>query len=464
MNSTCNRPSTREPLTPITFSTWSEHSTSCGKLGRHYVEGDARLASLRFDNSPAADHLWDLLLSEEDRLAQARRNGIKIVGTMKDLGTIPIMAFALPELCAFYPDGAWWTPCIMQDGDGLFACADRLGIDASFCPVRAMLGAFVAGNRFPLPDLITCSAGAICDDFSAIAQRVESLGHPILWWEIPYRRRPSADEAAVELANGMIVPQSQIDVVSTELERIRSALSSLAGQPLSDAKLSESIRRTNAIRALLRNLRETVFTAPKAPLPALELMIAEMLILHFCSDREATESVLSALLELAHTRTASNAGYGSEADVKVFWVNPTADLRAMMVLEDCGARLCGTDFLFSHALDTLDETLPPLTALAHAAMSDPMTGPVEQRASRIIADMRRYGADALIVSRIPGASHCAHEGKAIIERVSRELTVPCIEIEIPSQTDALAPALRTRIEALVETVRNGRNTRNGILE
>lgn len=455
MNATSTIPPTPTKLKPIAFSSWSEHRTLCGKLGRHYVEGDTRLTALRFDDSPVADRLWDLLLSEEDRLADARRNGIKIVGTMKDLGTIPILAFALPELCAFYPDGAWWTPCIMQNGDGLFAIADRLGIDDSFCPVRAMLGAFVAGNRFPIPDLLTCSAGAICDDFSAIAQRVESLGHPILWWEIPYRRRPSADEAAVELANGMIIPKTQIDVVSAELERIRSALSNLAGRPLTDALLSESIRRANKSRALLHDLRKTVFSAPRAPLPALELMIAEMLILHFCSDRTATESVLSDLLALVRKRSASNAGYGSESDVNVFWVNPTADLRAMMVLEDCGARLCGTDFLFSHALDPLDETLPPLTALAHAAMSDPMTGPVEQRASRIIADMRRYGAEALIVSRIPGASHCAHEGKAMIESVSRELSVPCIEIEIPSQTDALAPALRTRIEALVETVQSG---------
>ena len=41
--------------------------------------------------------------------------------------------------------------------------------------------------------------------------------------------------------------------------------------------------------------------------------------------------------------------------VGVFWVNPVADLRVMNVLEACGGRLCGTEFLFTHALDPLDE-------------------------------------------------------------------------------------------------------------
>ena len=444
-------------LKPIPFLEWQGRSTSCGSLGRHYEEGDSRLASLRFDESAASDRLWELLLSEDDRLAAARRNGLKIVGTMKDLGTVPVMAYALPELRAFYPDGAWWTPCIMQNGDGLFAIADRLGVDDSFCPVRAMLGAFVAGNRFPIPDLLTCSVGAICDDFSAIAQRVEALGHPILWWEMPYRRAPEPHEQAVLMENGMAVPKSQVDVVCLELERIRQALSDLAERQLSDAMLAEGIRRANQIRNVLGRLREAVFTAPRSPLPALELLIAEMLVIHFCSDRDATASILSELLELVNQRIAQNAGYGSVADVKVFWVNPTADLRAMIVLEDCGARLCGTDFLFTHALDPISETLPPITALAQSALSDPMVGPSDQRIERIISDMRKLGAEALVVSRIPGASHCAHEGKRITEQVAQKLSVPCIEIEIPSLTDAFAPALRTRIEALVETAKARRD-------
>ncbi|MHC4647576.1 MAG: hypothetical protein ACYTBJ_19085, partial [Planctomycetota bacterium] len=141
-----------------------------GPLGRHLQDRDRRLLKLRYDNSEAALRLWNFLLTEEQRLQEARANGKKIVGTMKDLGTVPVMAYSLDNLVAFYPDGAWWIPCVMELGAGLLKVADSLGIDESFCPVRAMLGAFVTEAHFPVPDRLICSVGATCDDFSAIAQ------------------------------------------------------------------------------------------------------------------------------------------------------------------------------------------------------------------------------------------------------------------------------------------------------
>src|SRR5512133_505791 len=155
-----------------------------GRLARHVKqEGDLRLLQLRFDNSAASLRLWNFLLSENRRLEQARAQGDLLVGTMKDLGTVPVMAYSLPGVRAFYPDGAWWTPCLMECSDGLLQQAARLGIDDSFCPVRAMLPAFLNGEHFPRPDLLVCSTGAVCDDFSAIAQHLERCGHPIFWWE-----------------------------------------------------------------------------------------------------------------------------------------------------------------------------------------------------------------------------------------------------------------------------------------
>ena len=67
-----------------------------GPLSRHVEDGDSRLAKLQFDNSPAALRLWNFLLTEEDRLREARLAGGKLIGTMKDLGTVPVMAYSLP--------------------------------------------------------------------------------------------------------------------------------------------------------------------------------------------------------------------------------------------------------------------------------------------------------------------------------------------------------------------------------
>ncbi len=430
-----------------------------GPLRRHVVrEKNFRLQQLQFDNSPAALRLWNFLLTENERLHQARAHGDKIVGTMKDLGTVPVMAYALPGLRAFYPDGAWWTPCLMECSDKLLQQAEKMGIDASFCPVRAMLPAFENGRHFPRPDLLVCSTGAICDDFSAIAQRLEHLGHSILWWEIPRRRQPALGEMACELPGHVAAPKIQVDCVRTELQRVGQALGELAGKALDNDVLAAGIRAANQARRLLDSLRRTVYGAPAAPLPALEMLVAEMLALHFCSDRAETIAVLEGLLGEVQARAQRNQFMGCAEAARIFWVNPVADLRAMNLLEGLGGRICGSDYMFTHALDLIAEDLPPLEALARTALADPMVGPTEDRAARIVRECQANRAEAVVVSRIPGASHCAREGDIILEIVRREIGIPGIELEIPPVCDAMRPSLGSRLQALVETVR-ARRTR-----
>jgi len=427
-----------------------------GPLRRHVDDGDLRLPSLLYDDSPAALRLWNFLLTEESRLHEARAQGKTIVGTMKDLGTVPVMAYSLPDVVAFYPDGAWWIPCVMELSAGLLGIADSLGIDESFCPVRAMLGAFVTGAHFPIPDLLTCSVGATCDDFSAIAQRLNGLGYPILWWEAPHRRHPDPGEEAVVLPGGFVAPAAQVAFVRRELERVGQALEAASGQRLDDARLAEGIRVANRVRRVLAELREVAFTAEPCPIPALEMLIAEMLAIHFCSDRDEAVVVLEDLLAEARRRADAGVGPVPRDAIRVFWVNPVADLRAMNLLEDCGGRICGTEYLFCHALDEIPEDLPPMEALARMALADPMVGSATDRAERVCADIRRFGAEALVVSRIPGASHCATEGAVIGEVVRAKLELPVIEIEVPPVSDPVQRALATRLEALIEVAREGR--------
>ncbi|MDD2710600.1 MAG: 2-hydroxyacyl-CoA dehydratase family protein [Verrucomicrobiae bacterium] len=427
-----------------------------GSLRRHLRDNDQRLRRLRFDPSPAALHLWNFLLTEEDRLRQARADGRMIVGVMKDLGTVPVMAYALSNVVAFYPDGAWWIPCLMEQQEDCLALADSLGVTETFCPVRAMLGAFLNEAHFPSPDLLICSAGATCDDFSAIVQRLEGLGRIVHWWEIPYRRPPVKGEKRVLLPGGAAAPASLVAAVRAELQRIRRLLAERSGQSLDDAVLSAGIRRANRVRHLLGELRRQVFGAPQTPLPALEMLIAEMLAIHFCSDFAGTERVLKGLLREVKCRVREGKGFQETDAARIFWVNPVADLRVMNLAEAAGGRICGTDYMFTHALDTIPVELPPMEALARMALSDPMAGLSKDRAARIARDVQVYGAEAVVISRIPGASHCASEGRMIGGILQGTLDLPVIEIEAPSISDSLAPHLRTRLEALVETVKQRR--------
>jgi hypothetical protein len=426
-----------------------------GPLSRHvHLESDLRLRHLRFDNSPAALRLWNFLLTENQRLAQARAQGEKLVGAMKDLGTVPVMAYSLPGLRAFYPDGAWWTPCLMECSDGLLQQAEKLGLDASYCPVRAMVPAFLNGEHFPPPDLLLCSTGSVCDDFSAIAQRLERLGFPIQWWEMPRRRQPEPHETACMLPGGGSAPDTQVACVREELTRIGALLSRLAGTPLDTPALAAGIRQANQVRRRLAALRQAVYGSRAAPLPALEMLVAEMLAIHFCSDREETLTVLSDLLAEVERRKQQDQAVLPETAVRVFWVNPVADLRMMNLLEEWGGRICGSDYMFTHALDLIPEDLPPLEALARTALADPMVGSAADRAHRIAAECRAAGAQAVVISRIPGASHCAWEGDLIRRVVREELHLPSIELEVPPISDPLLPTLASRVQALLETARN----------
>ena len=127
------------------------------------------------------------------------------------------------------------------------------------------------------------------------------------------------------------------------------------------------------------------------------MLIAEMLAIHFCSDRAETLAVLAELLTEAQARVRRREFVVSPDAVRVFWVNPVADLRAMNLLEDWGGRICGSDYMFTHALDLIPEDLPPLEALARTALADPMVGSTLDRAGRIVAECRAFRAEAVVV-------------------------------------------------------------------
>ncbi len=243
------------------------------------------------------------------------------------------------------------------------------------------------------------------------------------------------------------------DLVRTELERIARELGKLAGRPLDDALLSQGIRQANRVRRVLQELRSRVYRAPEPLLPALEMLICEMLALHFCSDLEETLGVLNGLLAEVRQREQALRTDPEGAGVRIFWVNPVADLRTMNCMETWGGRICGSDYMFSHALDSIPEEVPPFEALARIALADPMVGSAAERADRIVAECRRAGAEAVVVSRVPGASHSAYEGEAIREMVLRQLDIPSVELEIPCVVDAVLPSVSSRLQALVETAR-----------
>jgi hypothetical protein len=169
-----------------------------------------------------------------------------------------------------------------------------------------------------------------------------------------------------------------------------------------------------------------------------------------------TLAVLDELLAEVEHRVNRQQGVLPADAARIYWVNPVADLCAMNLVEACGGRICGADYLFSHAILDIPEELPPLEALARIALADRMVGPARDRARQIRDEAQSCDAEAVIVSRIPGASHCAWEGTVIAGEIAAHLDIPVLEIEVPPLTDGTQATLRSRLEALVETVRGRR--------
>jgi hypothetical protein len=92
------------------------------------------------------------------------------------------------------------------------------------------------------------------------------------------------------------------------------------------------------------------------------------------------------------------------------------------------------------------------------ALADPMIGSSQDRAARIMRDIQAFAAEGLVISRIPGASHCGLEGRIMAQTIQKNLQIPTLEVAVPPLTDALAPALQTRLEALVETIKERRHS------
>ena len=407
------------------------------------LEGNLRLRSLRFDNSLASLRLWSFLLSENDRLVASRRAGKKIIGTLKDLGTIPVIVYSSSRAVAFYPDGAWWIPCLMEMSEGLLRIADAAGFGDEVCPVRATLAAFLNQAHFPTPDLLVAAAGACCDDMSCVMQRVADLGLPMVWWELPYRR-------------GAVTPEL-VRFVAAEFDKIRRAVGAVIGEDITDDMLSAGIRKANRVRGILARIRDLAYGTTPAPFPALESQICEMLAIHFCSDLEQCLAVLTHVLETVERRVAAGEGVLPRDSCRVVWVNPVADLRIMNLFEEAGGALAGIEYRFRHVLVLISEDRPPLEALAATALQDPMIGTAQYRAQIVVDEARRYGAEGVIISQIPGASHCATEGVVIRQEVQRALGIPVLEIVAPPLSDATIGQLATRFEGFFEIIRSRRS-------
>ncbi len=328
------------------------------------------------------------------------------------------------------------------------------------CFVRAALGAMVTLDYFPPPDLCIAGVGACCDDFSAVMQLIESLGYATHWWEMAVRFDPSeaivSEPFLTTSGGGSPYQASALDFVKGQLQGVVHRLEEVSGVKLTEEMLMQSRDRFNAIRYRVSTLRDLVYGATNPPLPGLEMMLAEFIAIHACSDPDEAINVLDELGDVAQKRLIRGASPLGPDPVRIFWATPPTDTSLITLIEDLGGCIAGTEYMISHAFYPLAPDRPVVDAVAENCMDDPMTGSAAFRARRIADGARKYRAEGVIISGISGASHCAFDESAITRIVGDALNIPVLSFDVPYSPGRLSEQIITRMEAFMDILRERR--------
>ncbi len=404
-------------------------------------QGDLRLKRLRYDPEPASLGLCAFLESHTERLHARARGGARVIAAMKDLSVIPVLTASARDVVCYYADMAYMQPCTSEDTRFLDLAREH-GFDDTFCDVRAVVGALEDGEYWPRPDLCLAAVGACCDDFSACMQHVRTLGHPVSFWEIPHVGHRAA-------------PRDTAFVVR-ELDRVRRNIEAVLGRGIPDEDLAENIRRVNALRRRVRSIRDLAYGPDAAPLPALESLLVEAIPVDFCSDLDAALDLYARVEAMCRRRVESGCHAVDPRAVRLTLVTPSMDLCLQNDLEDMGARVAGTEYMLGHAFLDLDESLPPLEALARNVLANPMVGSAARRAGFICEEAERYDAEGVVLVSFFGASHCAYENKILAREIRSSLGLPTMVLDCQTVCHDLPGPVRSRLGAFIEALRDRR--------
>jgi hypothetical protein len=413
------------------------------------VYGARELRRLKYDSSLAALRLWGFTFNESERLFRARQSGKRVIATMGDLGTVPIIVMAFPDCVPFYPDCTWWTP-FFNESTVLLDKASELGTPEASCFVRSTLAAFHKMAYFPKPELLFASTGASCDDYSCIMQMVEDMGYDLTWLEIPYRRShgdPSVGDGYKITNQGFEYPERFETYLVKEYKRVWEKMVELTGTDDLD-NLRHSIRKTNEMRRLVNRIKEFVYKADIAPLPGLEMMVIEFGNLYGYADIDEWLDILRMVCDTVNRRVEKKVGVLDRNALPIAWVTPTADPLLLNIVEDLGGRVVATEYVINQALAEIEEDIDPFHALARSFLNASLIGSTEERVRRIIEDVKVGKVAGVIITNMLGCSHCAMETRLIEEKLR---AVPVLSIDVPAPL-GITEQLKTRIAAFMETL------------
>ncbi|MGQ9702654.1 MAG: 2-hydroxyacyl-CoA dehydratase [bacterium] len=417
------------------------------------VYGARELKRLKFDNSFEALRMWGFVFNETERLFRARQINRKIIATMGDLGTVPIIVLSFPDCVPFYPECIWWTP-FFKESTELLDTASKLGIPEATCFSRVVVSTFYKKSYFPKPDLIIASTGASCDDYSCVMQVVEDMGYEIMWIEIPYRKSPDfllnkpKPQDLEKTAQGLFYPKVIEEYLINEYHRIWERLFKLTGVN-NPHRLVENIKKVNRVRSIVAEIKKLNREAAVAPLPGLEMMTIEFGNLYGYADFDEWLDIIQMIYEMVKNRVKKGIGVLKKDAIPIAWITPSADPYLLNLVEEIGCRIVETEYVINQAMVQIEEDIEPIRALARSFINASLIGSPAERVKNIKERIAKKEIKGVLITNMLGASHCAMETR-LMEKLLGD--VPVLSFDVPAPF-GITQQIKTRLETFVETIK-----------
>jgi len=417
------------------------------------VYGARELKRLKFDNSLEALRMWGFVFNETERLFRARQINKKIIATMGDLGTVPILVLSFPDCVPFYPECLWWIP-FFKESTELLDTASKLGLPEATCFSRVVVSTFYKKAYFPKPDLILASTGASCDDYSCVMQLVEDMGYEIMWTEIPYRKNPDfllnkpRPQDYEKTQQGLPYPRIMEDYIVQEYHRIWQRLFKLTGVN-NPHRLAEIIKKVNQLRSLVAEIKQLNAAAEITPLPGLEMMTIEFGNLYGYADFDEWLDIVQMIHNMVKKRVEKGIGVLKKDAIPIAWITPSADPYLLNLVEDLGCRIIETEYVINQAMVQIEENIEPMKALARSFINGSLIGSPAERVINIKEKIAKKIIKGVLITNMLGASHCAMETRVIEKLLG---SVPVLSLDVPAPF-GITQQMKTRIEAFVEIIR-----------
>jgi benzoyl-CoA reductase/2-hydroxyglutaryl-CoA dehydratase subunit BcrC/BadD/HgdB len=376
-----------------------------------------------------------MILSLEERLKKARRQGAKIVGKWPANPTDLYFGSGVIALDPFF---AGYCRILAESSGGL-AKRGRAQLSEDACPAQAAAYSIISEDIFPM-DFFYPFIGPWCYDsqycFEALRHKVEGDygDHPV------YSRKGEK--------------QPSFDYMLAEIRRFIGRMEELTGKRVDPEQLRQEFVIENRLRQILREITDLAQLNPP-PINSLDLILCIFISTDWLGDPEASLQVLSRILDAARRRQSQGEkGKLAHPDPMRLLITGIAwgDLGLYNMVDELGGMIVGAECVFNLYYEDIDLEGDPLKIIARRFLNTPYALPAEQRAQWTVNNIRRAKrVDGVIFNCNFGCNYQAAEARMVTDIIKQETGLPCLitDADLPKENRG---QMRTRLEAFLEVI------------